>query len=99
MSALTETTSTITEFAGDYKVAVVEVDGTTSTNDTVTIDEMTKVVGAVATLKENSTAACCGVTCAVDGTTTNQITCRLIEGDGTICTQTPLDFYLVAIGY
>ena len=43
MSALTETTSTITEFAGDYKVAVVEVDGTTSTNDTVTIGEMSVV--------------------------------------------------------
>lgn len=99
MSALTETSSNVTEFAGKFKVAMVEVDGTTATNDTVTIDEMDTVVGAVATLKEDSTAACCGVTCKVDGTTTNQITCRLIEGDGTVCTQTPLDFYLFAVGY
>ena len=38
MTALTETTSTITEFGGQYKVAVVEVDGATGTACTVTID-------------------------------------------------------------
>jgi len=96
MAALTETTSNITEFGGVFKVAVVEVDGTTSTNDTVTIGEMGTVVGAVATLKEDSTAACCGVTCSASS---NVVTCRLTEADGTVCTETPLDFYLVAIGY
>ena len=96
MSAITETSSNITEFAGKFKVAVVECDGTTSTNDTVTIDELTTLVGAVATLKEAHTAACCGVRASVSG---NVVTCSLMEGDGTVCTQTPLDFYLVAIGY
>ncbi len=96
MSALTETTRNLTEFCGKFKVVAVEVDGTTSTNDTVTMDEFSTVVAAVATLKESSTADCCGVTCNVSS---NVITCRLIEGDGTICTQNPLDFYLVAIGY
>ena len=96
MAALTETSSNLTEFAGNYKVVVVEVSGTTSTNDTVTIDEMTTVVGAVATLKEDSTAACASVTVSCS---TNVVTCRLNAAAGTICTQTPLDFYLVAIGY
>ena len=96
MTALTETTSNITEFSGKFKVAVVEVDGTTSTNDTVTIGEMTTLVGAVITLKEDSTAACCGGTASVSG---NVVTCRLTAAAGTVCTQTPLDFYLVAIGY
>ena len=96
MTAITETSSNITEFAGKFKVAVVECDGTTSTNDTVTIDELTTLVGAVLTLKEDSTAACCGGTVSVSG---NVATCRLTAAAGTVCTETPLDFYLIAIGY
>ncbi len=96
MAALTKKASYVTEFGGDYKVVVVEVDGTTSTNDTVTIDELSTVVGAVATIKGTQTAACCGVSVSCS---TNVVTCVLSEADGTVCTQTPLDFYLVAIGY
>lgn len=98
MGALTETTSTITEFCGVNKVAVVEFDGAAGTN-TITIDELGTVLGVVGGLKEAPTADCCGVRAGVDGTTTNQINVELIEGDGTPCTQNPLDGYIIAIGY
>ena len=98
MIALVENSSQITEFGGKFKVAVIDVDGTTSTNDTITVDEMSVVIGAVATLKAAHTADCCGVRATATGTT-NVITCSLAEGDGSVCTQNPLDFVVFAIGY
>ena len=99
MGALTETTSNITEFSGNMKVAVVECDGATGTTNTVTIDEMSVVLGVVATFKAVS-ADSCMIKCAVDGTTTNQISVIAYEDDGaTACTQNATDFYLIAVGY
>lgn len=98
MAALTETSSTITEFAGKNKVAVVEFDGATGTN-TITVDELSTVIGVVGGIKEAPTADCCGVRAGVDGTTSNQINVELIEGDGTPCTQNALDGYIIAVGY
>ncbi len=101
MAAVTETTSNVTEFAGKFKVAVVEVDGAVSTVDlTLTIDEMDTIVGAVAQLKEAPTADCAAVRVEVDSSTANQINCQLYEDDhATVCTQNATDFYVIAIGY
>jgi len=100
MAALTETTSNITEFAGKFKVAAVEVDGATGTAGTVTIDEMSTVVAAVATLRADPTADAAFVTTRVDSTTKNKVYCIEWEDDGaTACTQNAVDFYLIAIGY
>ena len=100
MAALTGTTSTITEFAGVYKVAVVQIDGATGTTNTLTIGEMGTVVGVVASLKEDQTVDCASITAKVDGTTTNQITVTEWEDDSvTACTQNALDAYVIAVGY
>lgn len=99
MSALTETTSNVTEFAGKFKIAIVEVDGSTATNDTVTIDEMDTVVGAVATMAEIP-AANEGSSVFITDITDNRITCQEYEEDLTTqCTQSAKDFYLLAVGY
>ena len=100
MSALTETTSNITEFAGKFKVAVVEVDGATGTGATVSIDEMDTVVGVFAQLKEAQTADCASVVAYTTATTSTQISVIFYEDDGsTACTQNALDAYILAIGY
>jgi len=98
MGALTELSSNVTEFAGDYKIAVVKVDGATGTAGTVTIDEMDTVVAAFTTLAEASTDD--AATVAVTGISGNVITCVEYEDNGdTACTQHPIDFYLLAVGY
>ena len=96
MAAITPASTTITEFSGDYKVAVVTITATTSTNDTVTISGLSTVKGAVATPAAASTANCTSL--AVTDITDNVLTVQANEGDGTICTQTPIDFYIMAIG-
>ena len=101
MAALTETSSVITEFAGQYKVAVVVVDGATGTTNTVTIDEMSTIVGAIGTLKEAPTAACAGVMVAPNATTaTNVLSVVLYKSDlASTCTQTATDVTIIAVGY
>jgi len=99
MAALTETSSVVTEFAGKYKMACVEVNlsATTGTTGTVTIDEMTAVIGAVATLKGPGTADCAYIHCSV---ATNVVTLIPMEDDGTtLGVQNPVDCYLIAVGY
>lgn len=97
MSAITPTSTTITEFAGTYKVAVVKITATTSTNDTVTISGLSTVIGAVASPAAASTAACTSL--SITAISNNALTVQANEGDGTICTQTPIAFYIMAIGY
>jgi hypothetical protein len=98
MGALTELSSNVTEFAGDYKIAVVKVDGATGTAGTVTIDEMDTVVAAFTTLAAAPTADAAEV--VVTGISGNVITCVEYEDDHTTsCTQNPIDFYLLAVGY
>jgi len=100
MAALTETSSKVTEFGGRYKMIVVEVDGATGTEGTVTIDEMTTCIAAFAQLKEAPTADSAFISVAVNGSTANQIDCILYEDDHvTASTQNATDFYLMAIGY
>lgn len=97
MSAITPTTSALTEFAGDYKVSVVKITATTSTNDTVTISGLDTIVGATASPAAMSTAACTSL--AITGISDNAMTVQAIAAAGTICTQTPIAFYITAIGY
>lgn len=94
MGALTETTASITEFAGTVKCFVAKIDGEAS--GTVTVGEFGTVLGAFTTLCEDSTADCCGYSTSVS---TNVVTCKGIEGDGTVNTQNAIDFYLLVIGY
>jgi hypothetical protein len=96
MAAATTSGKILTEFAGTYKLGVIKVDGSTNTNDTVTISEMSSIVGAVCGLCETSTAACAQA--QVTDITTNVMTVRVNKGAGTITTQTPLDFYIIFIG-
>jgi len=97
MAAITPTTKTVTEFAGDYKVAVVKITATTSTNDTVTISEMGTIVGATATPAAATTADCAQL--SITGISTNVMTVQAMKAAGAICTQTPIAFYITAIGY
>jgi hypothetical protein len=101
MAAFTETTSNITEFAGNFKVAIVEVDvATQSGATTVSIDEMSTVVAAFGQIKENTTIDCASLTVSTTATTSTQLSCILWEDDHiTQCTQNALDFYVLAIGY
>jgi hypothetical protein len=102
MAALTETTSNVTEFSGKIRAFVAEIDPSTSTAGSVTVDEMSVVLAAFATVKYigNSTVVDTkAVHCTVNATTTNQIDIQLVEGNGTVNTQNPADFYLLAIGY
>jgi hypothetical protein len=97
MAAITPTTKNVTEFAGDYKVAVVKITATTSTNDTVTISELATIVGATASPAAATTAAC--ATLAITGISNNVMTVQANKAAGTICTETPIAFYVTAIGY
>lgn len=96
MAALTETGGLLTEFGGQYSVFGVKLDGTTATDGTLTIEEFDSIVSVVACLAQAPTADCVSV--AVTTVSTNVITFQLQESDGTICTQNPLDFYVIAIG-
>lgn len=96
MAALTESGSKLTEFGGEYKVFATKLDGATATNGTLTVEEFSEIAAVVATIAEAITADCTGV--AVTDVTTNVITFQLQESDGTICTQNPLDFYVMVIG-
>lgn len=97
MAALTLTSKKVTEFAGNYKVAVVKVTATTSTNDTITISDMGTIVGATATAAAATTAAC--ATLSLTDITDNVITVQAMKAAGGICTETPIAFYVTAVGY
>lgn len=98
MAAYTEVSSNATEFAGNYKVVVVKVDGATGTTNTVTVDELSTVVGAFTTLAAAPTAD--AAEAVVTGISNNVITATLYEDDhATACTRNAIDFYILAIGY
>ena len=101
MAAVTELSSKITEFAGDYKVAVVKVNGATGTTGTLTIDEMTSVVGCFGQLCETPTADCASIVVKPNTTAaTNVLSCILYEDDNTTAnTRTALDYFVMAVGY
>ena len=98
MAALTESKTTITEFSGDYKVAVVLLDMATGTTGTVAIDEMSTIVGVVASLSQTPTTTCCGVSASCT-TTTNIITVIATQQTGLPCETSALDCTIIAVGY
>lgn len=101
MAAVTELWSKPTEFAGDYKVITVKVDGATNTGNTLTIDELSTVVGCFGQLAETPTAACGGILVKPNTTAaTNVLDCVLLTSAQTAtCTQTALDYFVMAVGY
>jgi hypothetical protein len=96
MAAATTSGKAITEFDGVYKCGVIKVDGSTNTDDTVTISELATIVATKCSLAETSTADC--ATAQVTSISNNIMTVRVNQADGTICTQTPLDFYIFYVG-
>ncbi len=84
-----------TEFAGNYKVVSVLVDGATQTN-TVTIEGISVIRGISATLAQAPTANAALLEVTHNGA--NVATIREYTPQGTLNTQTALDFYLTVIG-
>lgn len=84
-----------TEFAGNYKAVTVLVDASTQTN-TVTISGITTIRGISATLAEAPTANAALLEVTHNGG--NIATIREYTPQGTLNTQTALDFYLTVIG-
>jgi len=100
MPALTETSSVVTEFSGQYKVACVVVDGATGTTNTVQIGELSTIVGVVASLKESPTTTCCGVIATPNVTTaTNVVNVIMVQQTGLPCLTSALDATIIAVGY
>jgi hypothetical protein len=101
MAAVTELSSNVTEFAGDYKVVAVKVDGATNTTGTLTIDEMSTVVACFGQLAEAPTANAAHILVKPNVTTaTNVLSCVIYEDDHvTASTQTAIDYFVLAIGY
>jgi len=93
--ALTAGTLYATEFAGQYKAVCVLVDGGTQTG-TVAISGLTTIRGATANLAEAPTANAGIVT--IGGFSGNVVTVNEYTLQGTLNTQTALDFYLTVIG-
>jgi len=84
-----------TEFAGGYKTVSVLVNAGTETG-TVAISGLTTIRGASVTLAEAPTAAASLV--AVVGISGNIVTVNEYTPQGTLNTQTALDFYLTVVG-
>jgi len=84
-----------TEFAGKYKTMTVLVDAGTQTG-TVAVTGLTTIRGAQVTLAEAPTADAALV--AVAGITGNVVTVNEYTPQGTLNTQTAIDFYLTVIG-
>ena len=84
-----------TEFAGAYKTVTVLVNAGTQTG-TVAIEGLTTIRGAQVTLAEAPTVDATLV--AVVGITGNVVSVNEYTPQGTLNTQTAIDFYLTVIG-
>jgi hypothetical protein len=84
-----------TEYAGGYKNVTVLVDAGTQTG-TVAISGLTTIRGAQVTLAEAPTANAALV--SVIGISGNVVTVNEYTPQGTLNTQTAIDFYLTVIG-
>lgn len=83
-----------TEFSGQYAVIVDVVDAGTRTN-TITCTGLTTIKGVSALLAEAPTAAAALLEATFSG---NVVYVREYTAQGTLNTQTALDFNLVVIG-
>lgn len=93
--AHTAGTQYATEFAGQYKTVTVLVDAGTQ-SATVAVTGLTTIRGAQVTLAEAPTANASLV--SVLGISGNAVTVAEYTPQGTLNTQTALDFYLTVIG-
>lgn len=84
-----------TEFGGAYSTVTVLVDAGTQTG-TVAVTGLTTIRGAQVTLAETPTAFASLV--SVIGISGNVVTVNEYTPQGTLNTQTALDFYLTVIG-
>ena len=95
---VTENSSVATEFAGDYKVVIIDVDGASGVM-TLAVDEMTLVKSAVCQLKVAPTVTCALVV-GIPATDGNTVTMNAYKSDlVSTATQTVADFFLTCIGY
>lgn len=98
MAAVTENSSVATEFSGNYKVVIVDIDGVSGAM-TCVIDEMTLVKSAICQNKVAPTADCARFV-AIPATNSNIVTINAYKtGDAATATQTITDFILTCIGY
>ena len=98
MAVVTENSSVATEFAGNYKVVIIDCDGASGVM-TVAVDEMTLVKAAIAYNKVAPTAACAYFN-AIPATNSNIVTINAYKSDfASTATQTVTDFILTCIGY
>lgn len=88
-------TTYATEFSGNYKIVNVLVDAGTRTN-TVSIEGITTIRSIQATLAEAPTANAALLEVTHNGG--NIATIREYTPQGTLNTQTAIDFYLTVIG-
>lgn len=96
MTAVTETSAGITEFAGHRKVFFAKVNSVTTTC-TLTVEEFVSIDCVIATLAEQAVAGCAGVCCA--SVASNVASLNLVKGDGSASSTTvPLDYYVMVIG-
>ena len=84
-----------TEFSGNFKTVTVLVDGGTETS-TVAVSGISTIRGAQVTLAEAPTANAALV--SVIGFDGNVVTVNEYTAQGTLNTETALDFYLTVIG-
>ena len=93
--AYTAGTLYATEFAGQYKTVTVLVDAGTQTGN-VTISGISTIRGLQVSLAEAPTANAALVEVTHNGA--NVCTIREYTAQGTLNTQTAIDFYLTVIG-
>lgn len=87
-----------TEYAGDYKTVILDIDGASGAM-TVAVSELSLVKSAICQNKVAPTAAC-AVFHAVPATNSNIVTINAYKSDFTsTATQTITDFILTCIGY
>lgn len=91
----TQGTAYKTEYAGKFAEVTVLVDAGTQTG-TISIAGLSTIRGAQVSLAEAPTANAALVTVALAGG--NVVTVKEYTAQGTLCTQTAIDFYLTVIG-
>lgn len=98
MAEVTVNSQVATEFAGDYKVVVLDIDGASGAM-TKAISQLSLVKSAICQPKVAPTAACANFV-AIPATNSNIVTINAYKSDlVSTSTQTVTDFILTCIGY
>jgi hypothetical protein len=98
MTAVTVNSRVASEFAGDYKVVVLDCDGASGAM-TAAVTELTLVKSAICQNKVAPTVACAAFV-GIPATNSNIVTINAYKSDlVNTSTQTVTDFILTCIGY